>query len=150
MNKVNLAIKLSEPCTSRKHIAASLFRVRCIPLLRDTTYCFWTAGCANRLCCLNSDSLGSHRWCKITARALGCELREEEMKRILSEVSKEGSGKINLESFLQVMTQKTVGEPRRSQRVTFLLPTFTVQVATVDWVTWFHAGETQEWFRSFI
>ena len=72
------------------------------------------------------------------------------MKRILSEVSKEGSGKINLESFLQVMTQKTVGEPRRSQRVTFLLPTFTVQVATVDWVTWFHAGETQEWFRSFI
>ena len=77
-------------------------------------------------------------------------MREEEVKRILSEVSKEGSGKINLESFLQVMTQQMVGEPSRSQRVTFLLPNFTVQVATVDWVTWFHAGEKQEGFRSFI
>ncbi|NXJ11019.1 CETN1 protein, partial [Odontophorus gujanensis] len=46
----------------------------------------------------------------ITMRALGCELRKAEMKRIISEVDESGSGKINFESFLQVMTQK-MAEP---------------------------------------
>uniref|UniRef100_A0A8B9EHP5 EF-hand domain-containing protein n=1 Tax=Anser cygnoides TaxID=8845 RepID=A0A8B9EHP5_ANSCY len=46
------------------------------------------------------------RGLKITMRALGCELRKEEMKRIISQVDEEGSGKINFESFLQVMAQK--------------------------------------------
>ncbi|XP_047926707.1 uncharacterized protein [Anser cygnoides] len=41
------------------------------------------------------------RGLKITMRALGCELRKEEMKRIISQVDEEGSGKINFESFLQ-------------------------------------------------
>nr|XP_038040280.1 centrin-2-like isoform X3 [Anas platyrhynchos]XP_038040281.1 centrin-2-like isoform X3 [Anas platyrhynchos] len=34
-------------------------------------------------------------------RALGCELRKEEMRKIISQVDEEGSGKINFESFLQ-------------------------------------------------
>lgn len=68
-------------------------------------------------------------------RALGCELRKEEMKRIISQVDEEGSGKINFESFLQVMAQKMVCEPSWSKRLKFLLPNFTMQVLTVDWVT---------------
>ncbi|XP_010567463.1 PREDICTED: caltractin-like [Haliaeetus leucocephalus] len=47
---------------------------------------------------------------KITVRALGCELREEEVERIFSECSEEGSGKLTFELFLQVMTQK-MAEP---------------------------------------
>ena len=68
-------------------------------------------------------------------RALGCELRKEEMKRIISQVDEEGSGKIHFESFLQVMAQKMVCEPSWSKRLKFLLPNFTMQVLTVDWVT---------------
>uniref|UniRef100_A0A8B9CQQ1 EF-hand domain-containing protein n=1 Tax=Anser brachyrhynchus TaxID=132585 RepID=A0A8B9CQQ1_9AVES len=64
---------------------------------------------------------------QITMRALGCELRKEEMKRIISQVDEEGSGKINFESFLQVMAQKMVCEPSWSKRLKFLLPNFTMQ-----------------------
>nr|XP_038040269.1 centrin-2-like isoform X1 [Anas platyrhynchos]XP_038040270.1 centrin-2-like isoform X1 [Anas platyrhynchos]XP_038040271.1 centrin-2-like isoform X1 [Anas platyrhynchos]XP_038040273.1 centrin-2-like isoform X1 [Anas platyrhynchos]XP_038040274.1 centrin-2-like isoform X1 [Anas platyrhynchos]XP_038040275.1 centrin-2-like isoform X1 [Anas platyrhynchos]XP_038040276.1 centrin-2-like isoform X1 [Anas platyrhynchos]XP_038040277.1 centrin-2-like isoform X1 [Anas platyrhynchos]XP_038040278.1 cent len=60
-------------------------------------------------------------------RALGCELRKEEMRKIISQVDEEGSGKINFESFLQVMAQKMVCEPSWSQRLKFLLPNFTMQ-----------------------
>ncbi|XP_047926705.1 uncharacterized protein [Anser cygnoides] len=67
------------------------------------------------------------RGLKITMRALGCELRKEEMKRIISQVDEEGSGKINFESFLQVMAQKMVCEPSWSKRLKFLLPNFTMQ-----------------------
>ncbi|NWZ55825.1 CETN1 protein, partial [Haliaeetus albicilla] len=49
------------------------------------------------------------RSCK-NAAALGCELREEEVERIFSECSEEGSGKLTFELFLQVMTQK-MAEP---------------------------------------
>ncbi|NXA45910.1 CETN2 protein, partial [Nothocercus julius] len=42
----------------------------------------------------------------IPLTALGCELRKEEMKKIISEIDEDGSGKINFESFLKVMTQK--------------------------------------------
>lgn len=72
---------------------------------------------------------------QITMRALGCELRKEEMRKIISQVDEEGSGKINFESFLQVMAQKMVCEPSWSQRLKFLLPNFTMQVLAVDWVT---------------
>ncbi|GAB0195272.1 caltractin-like [Grus japonensis] len=47
---------------------------------------------------------------KITVRALGCELGKEEMKRIVSQFGKEGSGKLSFKSFLQVVTQK-MAEP---------------------------------------
>uniref|UniRef100_A0A8C0B0S9 EF-hand domain-containing protein n=1 Tax=Buteo japonicus TaxID=224669 RepID=A0A8C0B0S9_9AVES len=47
---------------------------------------------------------------KITVRALGYELREEEVERIISECSEEGSGKLTFKLFLQVMTQK-MAEP---------------------------------------
>ncbi|XP_010223377.1 PREDICTED: caltractin-like [Tinamus guttatus] len=43
---------------------------------------------------------------KIPLTALGCELRREEMKKIISEIDEDGSGKINFESFLKVMAQK--------------------------------------------
>lgn len=72
---------------------------------------------------------------QITMRALGCEVRKAEMKRIISEVDQNGSGKINFESFLRVMTQKMVCEPSWSQRLKFLLPNFTMQVLAVDRVT---------------
>ncbi|NXW03853.1 CETN1 protein, partial [Fregetta grallaria] len=49
------------------------------------------------------------RNCK-SAAALGCELGREEMKRIVSEFSEEGSEKLAFKSFLQVMTQK-MAEP---------------------------------------
>uniref|UniRef100_A0A8B9EHR7 EF-hand domain-containing protein n=1 Tax=Anser cygnoides TaxID=8845 RepID=A0A8B9EHR7_ANSCY len=53
---------------------------------------------------------------QITMRALGCELRKEEMKRIISQVDEEGSGKINFESFLQVMAQK-MAEPYSEKEI---------------------------------
>ncbi|XP_040428064.1 caltractin-like [Cygnus olor] len=56
------------------------------------------------------------RGLKITVRALGCELRKEEMKRIISQVDEEGSGKINFESFLQVMAQK-MAEPYSEKEI---------------------------------
>ncbi|XP_064319524.1 centrin-1-like isoform X1 [Phalacrocorax carbo] len=74
------------------------------------TCCFGTTCCVNGRCCLNSGSLCSHQWCKITVRALGCELGKEEMKRIISEFGEEGSGKLTFKSFLQVVTQK-MAEP---------------------------------------
>ncbi|NXC48912.1 CETN2 protein, partial [Penelope pileata] len=43
------------------------------------------------------------------AAALGCELRKAEMEKIISEVE-DGSGKMNFELFLRVVTQK-MGEP---------------------------------------
>ncbi|NWX88955.1 CETN2 protein, partial [Nothoprocta ornata] len=43
---------------------------------------------------------------QIPLTALGCDLRREEMKKIISEVDEDGSGMINFESFLKVMTQK--------------------------------------------
>eukprot|EP00076_Gallus_gallus_P015087 XP_015134047.1 centrin-1 isoform X5 [Gallus gallus] len=53
---------------------------------------------------------------KITMRALGCEVRKAEMKRIISEVDQNGSGKINFESFLRVMTQK-MAEPFSKEEI---------------------------------
>uniref|UniRef100_A0A8C8RHU4 EF-hand domain-containing protein n=1 Tax=Pelusios castaneus TaxID=367368 RepID=A0A8C8RHU4_9SAUR len=43
---------------------------------------------------------------QVSIRALGYEPKKEEMKKIISEVDKEGSGKINFDSFLYAMTQK--------------------------------------------
>ncbi|XP_006151669.1 centrin-1 [Tupaia chinensis] len=43
---------------------------------------------------------------KVAMRALGFEPRKEEMKKMISEVDKEGTGKISFNDFLAVMTQK--------------------------------------------
>ncbi|XP_025285154.1 centrin-1 [Canis lupus baileyi] len=43
---------------------------------------------------------------KVAMRALGFEPRKEEMKKMISEVDKEGTGKISFNDFLGVMTQK--------------------------------------------
>lgn len=60
---------------------------------------------------LYTETLVCFLFWQVTVRALGCELGKEEMKRIVSEFSEEGSGKLNFKSFLQVMTQKMVCEP---------------------------------------
>ncbi|XP_048219517.1 centrin-1 [Perognathus longimembris pacificus] len=43
---------------------------------------------------------------KVAMRALGFEPRKEEMKKMISEVDKEGTGKISFNDFLAMMTQK--------------------------------------------
>ncbi|XP_054439804.1 centrin-1 [Pteronotus mesoamericanus] len=43
---------------------------------------------------------------KVAMRALGFEPRKDEMKKMISEVDKEGTGKISFNDFLAVMTQK--------------------------------------------
>uniref|UniRef100_A0A673V118 Centrin 1 n=2 Tax=Suricata suricatta TaxID=37032 RepID=A0A673V118_SURSU len=43
---------------------------------------------------------------KVAMRALGFEPRKEEMKKMISEVDKQGTGKISFNDFLAVMTQK--------------------------------------------
>ncbi|XP_007933797.1 centrin-1 [Orycteropus afer afer] len=43
---------------------------------------------------------------KVAMRALGFEPRKEEMKKMISYVDKEGTGKISFNDFLAVMTQK--------------------------------------------
>ncbi|XP_055148601.1 centrin-1 [Symphalangus syndactylus] len=43
---------------------------------------------------------------KVAMRALGFEPRKEEMKKMISEMDKEGTGKISFNDFLAVMTQK--------------------------------------------
>lgn len=41
-------------------------------------------------------------------RALGFEPKKEEIKKMIAEVDKEGTGKISFADFLSVMTQKMV------------------------------------------
>lgn len=41
-------------------------------------------------------------------RALGFEPKKEEIKKMIGEVDKDGTGKISLSDFLGVMTQKMV------------------------------------------
>uniref|UniRef100_A0A674ITT6 EF-hand domain-containing protein n=1 Tax=Terrapene triunguis TaxID=2587831 RepID=A0A674ITT6_9SAUR len=53
---------------------------------------------------------------KVSIRALGYEPKKEEMKKIVSEVDKEGSGKINFDSFLYAMTQK-MSEPESREDI---------------------------------
>ncbi|XP_006901350.1 PREDICTED: centrin-1 [Elephantulus edwardii] len=43
---------------------------------------------------------------KVAMRALGFEPRKEEMKKMIADVDKEGTGKISFNDFLAVMTQK--------------------------------------------
>ncbi|XP_012300422.1 centrin-1 [Aotus nancymaae] len=43
---------------------------------------------------------------KVAMKALGFEPRKEEMKKMISEVNKEGTGKISFNDFLAMMTQK--------------------------------------------
>ncbi|KAL6085271.1 hypothetical protein STEG23_034724 [Scotinomys teguina] len=43
---------------------------------------------------------------KVAMRALGFEPKKEEIKKMISEIDKEGTGKMNFSDFLTVMTQK--------------------------------------------
>lgn len=45
---------------------------------------------------------------KVAMRALGFEPKKEELKKMISEVDKDGSGTIDYPSFLQIMTTKMV------------------------------------------
>lgn len=42
-------------------------------------------------------------------RALGFEPKKEEIKKMIADIDKEGSGTIDFEDFLAMMTQKMVG-----------------------------------------
>ena len=57
---------------------------------------------------LNPDGSGTIdvKELKVAMRALGFEPRKEEMKRMIADVDKEGTGKISFNDFLAVMTQK--------------------------------------------
>jgi len=43
---------------------------------------------------------------QVAMRALGFEPKKEEIKKMLSDIDKEGTGKISFSDFLVVMTQK--------------------------------------------
>lgn len=43
---------------------------------------------------------------KVAIRALGFEPKKEEIKKMIAEIDKEGSGKLSFANFLQLMTQK--------------------------------------------
>lgn len=45
---------------------------------------------------------------QVAMRALGFEPKKEEIKKMISEVDKDGTGKISFTDFLAVMTQKMV------------------------------------------
>ncbi|KAM5222004.1 centrin-1 [Ctenodactylus gundi] len=52
---------------------------------------------------------------KVALRALGFEPRKEEMKKMISEVDKEGAGKISFNDFLAVMTQKMADKDTKEE-----------------------------------
>ena len=54
-------------------------------------------------------SLSAHlTLCQVAMRALGFEPKKEEIKKMIVEVDKDGTGKISFADFLAVMTQKMV------------------------------------------
>ncbi|XP_059479577.1 uncharacterized protein LOC132199111 [Neocloeon triangulifer] len=52
---------------------------------------------------------------KVAIRALGFEPKKEEIKKMVSEVDKDGKGKINLEDFTQVMVAKMADKDSREE-----------------------------------
>ncbi|XP_033930181.1 caltractin [Melopsittacus undulatus] len=52
---------------------------------------------------------------KVTMRALGYEPRREEIKKMVSEIDKEGTGKISFSGFLRVITQKMVEKDSKEE-----------------------------------
>lgn len=49
-------------------------------------------------------------------RALGFEPKKDEIKKMIMDIDKEGTGKISYSDFLGVMTQKMVGWPAQLPR----------------------------------
>lgn len=58
-------------------------------------------------------------------RALGFEPKKEEIKKMISEIDKEGTGKMNFGDFLTVMTQKMVSSLRHSA---YFLPKISISI----------------------
>ncbi|NWW77592.1 CETN1 protein, partial [Climacteris rufus] len=52
---------------------------------------------------------------KVAMRALGFEPKKEEIKKIISDVDKEGTGKISFNDFLAVMTQKMADKDSKEE-----------------------------------
>ncbi|XP_029462471.1 centrin-2 [Rhinatrema bivittatum] len=52
---------------------------------------------------------------KVAMRALGFEPKKEEIKKMISEIDKEGSGKISFNDFLSVMTQKMADKDSKEE-----------------------------------
>lgn len=55
------------------------------------------------------DRIGFADFAQVAMRALGFEPKKEEIKKMIADIDKEGSGTINFEDFLAMMTQKMVG-----------------------------------------
>lgn len=56
----------------------------------------------------NHPDLSMYCILQVAMRALGFEPKKEEIKKMITEVDKEGTGKISFNDFLSVMTQKMV------------------------------------------
>ncbi|NWS47502.1 CETN2 protein, partial [Probosciger aterrimus] len=52
---------------------------------------------------------------KVAMRALGYEPRKEEIKKMVSDIDKEGTGKISFSGFLRVITQKMVEKDSKEE-----------------------------------
>lgn len=52
-------------------------------------------------------------------RALGFEPKKEEIKKMISDIDKEGTGKISFNDFLVVMTQKMVRKFQKAKKKKF-------------------------------
>lgn len=56
---------------------------------------------------------------QVAMRALGFEPKKEEIKKMISDIDKEGTGKISFNDFLAVMTQKMVSKSLSCSGVNF-------------------------------
>lgn len=63
-----------------------------------------------RLCCRRLANLGTidAKELKVAMRALGFEPKKEEIKKMISDIDKDGSGTIDFQEFLEMMTSKMV------------------------------------------
>lgn len=59
--------------------------------------------------CVHHSHTFSLTLCQVAMRALGFEPKKEEIKKMIGDVDKDGTGKISFADFLSVMTQKMVG-----------------------------------------
>lgn len=79
-------------------------------------------------CMLHSPCLTLHQ---VAMRALGFEPKKEEIKKMIGEVDKDGTGKISFTDFLAIMTQKMV-DIYVKKHTDFLLALFYIDTQTLN------------------
>jgi hypothetical protein len=71
--------------------------------------CFVVVGrCDDRCGCCDLSGTIDAKELKVAMRALGFEPKKEEVKKMISDIDKDGSGTIDFQEFLQMMTAKMV------------------------------------------